>query len=140
MELTKTEVYAFLASHRYAVVATVSPAGLPQSALVGVAVTPDLEVLFDTIDTSRKVVNLRSRPQIALVIGWENEQSVQMEGVADEPAGPELERLKALYFEAWPECREHQSWAGITYVRVRPHWLRFSDFNRSDEAVRELVI
>jgi hypothetical protein len=32
------------------------------------------------------------------------------------------------YFESFPDGRERQSWPGITYIRARPTWLRFSDF------------
>jgi hypothetical protein len=53
---------------------------------------------------------------------------VQYEGIADEPAGADLQRLKDLYFEAFPEGRGRQGWPGITYIRARPIWLRYSDF------------
>ena len=36
---------------------------------------------------------------MALVIGWDDGRTVQYEGICDEPAGNELEQLKALYFE-----------------------------------------
>jgi hypothetical protein len=65
---------------------------------------------------------------IAVVIGWDDEQTVQIEGIADEPTGDELARVQAVYFEAYPDGVERQKWSGITYVRVRPHWMRYSDF------------
>ncbi len=52
----------------------------------------------------------------------------RFEGVADEPKGAELDRLKKVYFEAYPDGPERQSWKDITYVRVRPTWVRYSDF------------
>jgi hypothetical protein len=73
------------------------------------------------------------------VIGWENEQSVQYEGVADEPMGDELAALKRVYFEAWPDGPERENWDGITWFRVRPRWIRFSDFNRASDVVREMT-
>jgi hypothetical protein len=41
-----------------------------------------------------------------------------------------LERLKELYFLQFPDGRDRQSWPGLVYVRARPGWIRFSDFNR----------
>jgi hypothetical protein len=122
---------AFLRSQRWAVEATVSSAVQPQAAIIGYAVTDELELVFDTLSTSRKAANLRANPRIALVIGgWQqgSEQTLQYEGVGDFPAGVELVRLKNEYFKAFPDGPSRQSWSGITYVRVRPTWLRFSDY------------
>jgi hypothetical protein len=73
------------------VLATTAPDGSPEAAVVGSAVTDALELVFDTLDSTRKAVNLRNDPRIAFVIGWDDEQTVQLEGLADEPRGPELE-------------------------------------------------
>jgi hypothetical protein len=121
----------FLRSQHWAVEATVSSAVEPQAAIIGYAVTDELELVFDTLATSRKVENLRANPRIALVIGgWREgaEQTLQYEGVADFPTGVELARLKAEYFKAFRDGPSRESWAGITYVRVRATWLRFSDY------------
>jgi general stress protein 26 len=131
--MTTAELLGFMREHSMAVQASVSAAGGPQAAVVGVVVTDDFEVFFDTADTSRKVDNLRRNPRIALVIGGTtggDERTVQYEGVADEPTGAELQRLKELYFESFPDGRERQAWPGITYIRARPTWVRFTDFNR----------
>ena len=106
-----------------------SGAGEPEAAVVGIAFTDQLEIIFDTLDTTRKCVNLRRNPKIAFVIGWDEETTVQYEGTADEPKGAELDRLKEAYFVPYPDGRERQKWAGITYFRVRPMWARYSDFN-----------
>lgn len=63
--LTKTELYAFMARQRYGVVATVQPDGATESALVGIAVSPELEIYFDTLGTTRKAVNLRRDPRVS---------------------------------------------------------------------------
>jgi general stress protein 26 len=128
MTLTKPYVKDFIARHRYGVLSSIAAPGRPQSALVGIAVSPELEIYFDTVDTSRKVANLRHDPNASFVIGWENEQTLQFEGVADEPKGDELAALKRIYFEAWPDGPDREKWKGITYFRVRPRWLRFSSY------------
>jgi len=128
MTLTRDYLRAFIARHRYGVLSSISPDGKPQSALVGIAVSPELEIFFDTVNTSRKVASLRRDPHASFVIGWENEQTLQLEGIADEPQGAELARLKSFYFAAWPDGPQRESWKGITYCRVRPRWLRFSSY------------
>ena len=126
--MTKAELVAFLRRHRWAVEASRDSSGAPQAAVVGFAVTDDLEVVFDTLDATRKVANLRADPRVALVIGWDDEQTVQIEGTADEPPEPERQRLQRVYFSAFPDGPSRRTWPGITYVRVRPSWIRYSDF------------
>ena len=130
----------FLRGHRYAVQTTVSANGGPQAALVGFAVTDEFEIVFDTLETTRKVVNLRHNGKHALVIGgWEvgDERTVQFEGVADEPTGAELERVKGAYFTAFPDGPARAKFPGITYVRIRPTWIRYSDYNVSPPEIVE---
>jgi general stress protein 26 len=111
----------------------VSAQGGPQAAIVGFVVTDELELFFDTTETSRKVSNLRRDPRIAFAIGattGHDERTVQYEGVADEPAGDDLDRLKELYFESFPDGRQREACPGITYIRVRPTWIRYIDYNQ----------
>jgi PPOX class probable F420-dependent enzyme len=133
--MKRAELLEFLRRHKLGVLSTVSPSGEPEAAVVGVAFTDDLEIVFDTLETTRKAVNLRRSPKIAFVVGWDQEITAQIEGVADEPQGAELERLREAYFLAYPDGRERQRWEGITYFRVRPHWARYSDFNTGGNIV-----
>jgi general stress protein 26 len=133
-------LHAFLETQRYAVIATTAGDGRPQSALVGFAVTEDLDIVFDTLAATRKVANIRSRPHVSLVVGQDHERSAQLEGVADEPTGEELSRLKAAYLAMWPDGRERTTWDALVYIRVRLTWCRFSDFNRVRDPVRELIL
>jgi general stress protein 26 len=126
--MTRADLLTFLRCHRLCVQASASPSSAPQAAVVGFAVSDELEIVFDTIGTTRKMTHLRSNPRIALVIGWDDEQTAQIEGIADEPAGADLARIKNVYFSAWPDGVDRQSWKDITYVRVRPTWARYSDF------------
>ncbi len=122
-------VYKFIEARKYGVISSIGPSGEPQSALVGIAVSAELEIVFDTVKTSRKFPNLKADPRIAVVIGWEGEQTVQYEGIAVEPEDGELLRAKAVYFAAWPSGVERQKWPGIAYFLIRPTWLRYSDFD-----------
>jgi hypothetical protein len=140
--MTRPEILEFMRSQSLAVQASVSSDGAPQAAVVGFVVTDDFEILFDSVDTTRKVINLRRAPRCALVIGGMvngDERTVQYEGLADEPGGSNLERLKALYFVRFPDGRDRQQWPGLTYIRVRPEWLRFSDFSRSPPEITEFT-
>ena len=47
---------------------------------MGFALTQAKEIVFDTLSTSRKAVNLARNPAAALVIGWDDNISLQIEG------------------------------------------------------------
>jgi hypothetical protein len=139
--VTRAELLRAMRAERHATIASVSADGAPQAAVVGVVVSDDLEVFFDTLDVTHKAMNLRARPRAALVIGSvaaDAKVTVQIEGVADEPRGTDLERLKALYFERFPDGPTRQAWKGLIYVRVRPTWLRFSDYGADPPCIIEL--
>jgi pyridoxine/pyridoxamine 5'-phosphate oxidase len=129
-----------MTQHRYGVVSSISRNGIPQSALVGIATTPDLEIVFDTVKTSRKYPNLIERPSCSFVVGWSGEQTVQFEGMAEEPGGPELTRCQEVYFAAWPDGPARMSWPGIAYFVVRPRWIRYSDYDRSPALIEEFTM
>ncbi|MES1165538.1 MAG: pyridoxamine 5'-phosphate oxidase family protein [Verrucomicrobiota bacterium] len=126
--MTRAQLVRLLREHRLAVVSTVGPDGAPQTAVVGCAISDELEVVFDTLDSTRKAANLRRDPRISAVIGWDREMTAQIEGVADFPQGGELERIRAVYFQAYPDGRERLAWPGLIHVRIRPRWIRWSDF------------
>ena len=133
--MSREDLLAFLRRHKLGVISTISAQGEPQAAVMGVAFTDQLEVIFDTLGASRKCVNLRHDPRIAIVVGWDEEITAQMEGTADEPTGEERDRILATYFEAYPDGRDRLSWPGIKHFRVRLHWARYSDFNLASKIV-----
>ena len=137
--MDRLAIYEFMTKFRYGVLASIGPDGTPQSALVGIAVTPELEIVFDTVMSSRKYRNLVARPRCSFVVGgWDGEQTVQFEGVAIEPAGDSLRHYHDIYFEAWPDGPSRLAWQGITYFAVKPRWLRYSDFDQSPPLIVEM--
>ena len=138
--MTKDDVLAFLRTQKWAVEASVSAQGGVQAALVGVGVTDQLELVFDTIASSRKAVNLKANPGAAFVIGgWMagDERTVQYEGLVDFPLGEVLDRVKAAYFAVFPDGQSRLTWPGITHARVRPTWIRFSDYRVTPPVIEE---
>src|SRR5437016_10340572 len=91
--MDRSEVLAFLRSNKWAVQASTSEAETPQAAVVGFAVTDAFEIVFDTLESTRKAKNLHANPSIAFVIVGlldGDERTVQYVGTADFPQGVEL--------------------------------------------------
>jgi general stress protein 26 len=127
----KDLIYQFMRQQPLGIVATTNKANKPEAALVGVAVSFGLEIIFDTVTTSRKYHNILQNPKVALVIGWDNETTVQYEGIAEVLGNDiEAENLKEVYYRAYPDGRERaETWPGLVHIRVTPKWLRYSNFN-----------
>jgi hypothetical protein len=137
--MTQADLYAFMTRWKLGVLGTLSHTNTPQSALVGIAVSERLEIIFDTVQTSRKYPNLIAHPACTFVIGgWSaGEQTVQYEGTAEELKSPHLERYQEIYFKTWLDGPARMSWPGIVYFVVRPTWIRYSDFDQNPPLIRE---
>jgi pyridoxine/pyridoxamine 5'-phosphate oxidase len=127
--MTLEQVFDIAKTKRYLVVSTVNGSGAPEAALMGFALTHTREIVFDTLSTSRKAVNLARSSAAALVIGWDENVSLQIEGVARRPVGDDLASAKAAYFSQWPDGRARENWPNIAYVVVRPKWIRYSNYS-----------
>jgi general stress protein 26 len=140
IDMTKNDLYGFIAGCKLGVISTLSSTGAVQSALIGIAVTEDLEIVFDTVKSSRKYSNLKINPSCSIVVGWTGEQTLQYEGTATELQGTELQRCQATYFQAWPDGPARLAWPGIVYFSVRPTWIRYSDFDANPPCIREFKV
>jgi hypothetical protein len=138
VNVDRMRLVTLMKSCRYGIVSSTSDAGLAQSALVGIAVTPQLEIIFDTLKSTRKYANLVARPAYSFVVGWDGEQTVQYEGRAFEPVGSELESYQQAYFAVWPDGPARIAWPGIAYFVVRPAWIRFSDYDHNPPLIEEI--
>jgi pyridoxine/pyridoxamine 5'-phosphate oxidase len=123
------EIFDIAKRNRFLIVSTVNESGAPEAALMGFALTEAREIVFDTLSTSRKAVNLARNPDAALVIGWDDNISLQIEGIARRPIGEDLASAKAAYFREWPDGRAREDWPNIAYVVVQPKWIRYSNYS-----------
>lgn len=131
MHVTKELIYQFINQQRLGVVSTANPENKPEAAVVGIAVSANLEIIFDTIKASRKYLNILRQPEVALVIGWDDEITVQYEGTAEILGdGDEADNLRAIYYQAYPDGQERAAtWPGLVHIKITPRWIRYSNFN-----------
>ncbi len=126
------ELLAYVRLHKLAVIATIGEDGAPQSALVGVGSTAELEIVFDTLSTTRKHRNLQRDPRIAVTFSGPGEKTAQIEGIAHPVSPGDAADAACLdaYYAAWPDGRERALWPNLVYWRIVPRWARYSDFDR----------
>ncbi|AUI60136.1 pyridoxamine 5'-phosphate oxidase family protein [Amycolatopsis sp. BJA-103] len=135
-----SELIEYVRAQRTGVVSTLGPGGAPQAAYLPLAVTDRGELVFDAKPDSRKVANLRRDGRIAIVIGGTDGTTLQCEGVADAPAGDELERCEAAYLAAFPEFADSIGGGGVVVLRVALHWARYGDFRAETPEMREVEL
>lgn len=135
--MNKQRLLEFLGANRLGVLSTIGSGGEPQSALVGIAVTPEFEIVFDCVARSRKFANLQRDARAAFVIGWQGEVTVQFEGAAKQISSTELGKYHDIYFQAFPDGPMRFKWEGISYFVVTPKWIRYSDFDKSPPEIEE---
>ena len=129
---TKSEVLAYMRLHRFAVVATIGADGSPQASLVNIASTSELEVVFDTLTTSRKHGNLQRDARIAVTFSGPDEQTLQLEGIAKPVSLTDSldHDTREAYYEIWPDGRDRVNLPTLAIWRIEPRWARYSDYAR----------
>lgn len=126
---------AFVRTEAQGVVATVSPSGAPEAALVGIAALDDGTLVFDTLVGSRKAENLRHDHRIALVIGTDGSASAQVDGFGTIVHGTLREEYGGAYNAQFPGSRALDP--DFAVVVVRPAWVRVYDASTSPAKVTE---
>ena len=130
--MTPKFLHLFISKYKYAVLSTVTTDGKPESALVGLAITSELKIIFDTVSTSRKYRNLMTNPGIAFVFGGEEDKTVQYEGRANLLTDTGSDELLTVYYSVFPDGIERkEKWKDLVYFIVEPQWIRYADFTGS---------
>ena len=124
----REKLYHFIRNRTQGVIATVCPDDKPEAALMDIAVTTDLEIIFETTDQTRKFANLTARPAVSFVVGWGEGETLQYDGTVHLLAGTALEKMQQLYLATFPQKASHPNWPGNYYFLARPSWIRYSDY------------
>lgn len=133
--LNPAEVAAFVREEGRGIVATVSPDGEPEAALVGITALDDGTLLFNVVPWARKLANLKSSGRVAVVVGTAGAVSIQFEGRAEVTSGDAAERFAADFERLMPGSRAR--YEGYEVVVVRPDWLRVYDVSHRPPLVVE---
>lgn len=120
----KDDVLAFLTQHERCVMSTVTADGLPESAMVGFSEAEDLSLLIGTSNKSRKYQNLQQNKNVAIVIGFDADATVQYEGVARELDAAEVADRLELHLKKLPGAKDYIAESDQVWLLVTPTWVR----------------
>jgi uncharacterized pyridoxamine 5'-phosphate oxidase family protein len=134
---SKRMILEFLRKHLLAVIATSHRNGTPEAAAIDFSVRDNLEIVFDTFEHTRKFANISEQSSVALVVGWDDNISVQYEGDAMKVSASDIERYQEAHLKSVPVEREFVE-KGAVMFRVNPRWTRYSDFTKEPPEVIEV--
>lgn len=134
----KQLILGFIKRHKIAILSTTGGNNQPEAAAIEFGETEELEIIFDTLAPYRKYKNLQNNKMVALVVGWDNDITVQYEGNAMELAGQEKEKYQQMYFAKNPETKRWSQNPEIRYFKVTPTWIRYSDLSVKPWKIIEL--
>lgn len=131
----RADIAAFVRQEGRAVVATATPDGEPEAALVGMTALDDGTLIFNVLPWARKLVNLRANARVAVVAGTVGPVSVQFEGSAVLTEGESAARYAEDFERLMPGSKSR--YEGYEVVVVRPDWLRVYDVSQKPPLVVE---
>ena len=119
------------------VLSSINTNGLPQSAVVGFGVTNDLKLVFGTSAESRKAKNIAGNKNVSVVIGWDNQGTVQYEGTARQLKGEEVNNYTEIYYSKNESARAYKDDPNERYFLIEPAWIRYTDVSKNPWAISE---
>src|SRR6185369_299136 len=129
-EQQKQTVLDYIKTQSLGVLATVNAKGLPEAATLSISQTDQLELIFQTPNSTRKYTNLQTNPHVAVVFGWSREDyiTVQYEGVARQVTdADERTRIAAIHVAANPSSKPYADLPDNKFFIVSPTQIRYSE-------------
>ncbi|MFM9942631.1 MAG: winged helix-turn-helix domain-containing protein [Hyphomicrobiaceae bacterium] len=135
----RSDLLPFARHHQLAVVATCSPSGMPQSSVVRFIVTDAFELIFTAHREHRKIANLQANPKVSAVIGWDEMQTLQLEGRGELLSGTARDVAMTIIADQAPDHYElRHRIEGLQYIKMTPSWMRYSDFRLNPASILTL--
>jgi len=128
----------FVKKHKLAVLATINNEGKPESSVIEFSEKNNLELIFDTFSSFRKYKNIKSNPEVAIVIGWDENITIQYEGTATELKDKELQESINLHINKLQDAKKFVGMEGIKFFKITPKWIRYTDISNEPWEIFEI--
>ena len=126
----KNKVLNVLKNNNCSVIATADLSGKSESAVMIHVYKDDLSLIMCTAPETRKLKNISVNNKVSIVIGgFNNDPSVQMDGVARILNETEKAEAMAFVLNQKPEMKDY----GIEeedFIIITPTWVRYIDYSQ----------
>lgn len=119
------------------VISSVNKKGNPESSIVGFGQNSDLELIFGTDMTTRKVKNITQNSRVSIVVNG-SESAIQYEGKAQLLNGKKLEDFQGIFYKKVPGLRKYSLISSQIYYKIVPTWIRYIDHTTSPGTITEI--
>jgi general stress protein 26 len=138
----RRKILAVLQRSQFGVISTNTGGKSPESAVVAISETEDLDIIFGSFNTARKNKNIRENSFVSVVVGWdmEHKKTVQIEGEAFITTGEEREMLENIHCAKNKGSSKYRGDSKQEYFRIKPFWIRYSDFSVHPQEVWEVSV
>lgn len=138
----KDKILELLQANHVGVIATHGDGLSPESAVVTISETPELEIIFGSSELARKNHNIARSPNVSLVVGWDIvvRETLQIEGVAVCVSDSEREAIEALHCAKNPIFAKYNGNSSFQYFKLKPHWIRYTNLSADHAGVWEVTL
>lgn len=126
-------VYVFLQKEHLCVISTVSTDNTPQSAVMAFSQTKNLEIIFQTPNTTRKYNNLKNNKSVSIATGWSLDEfiTVQYDGLANEVPSEKLDEIRQIHISKNEASKKYAYIEENKFFIVQPKLIRYSDIKNN---------
>ena len=129
----KQTILNFIKNKKLTVISTINKNNKPESSVVAFSETNNLEIIFGTLNITRKYANLQNNKSVSLVIGWDEENiTVQYEGYAIEAKHEEHDICRDIHLKKNPSSKKYAYDDKQRYFKITPKWVRYSNLSKGD--------
>jgi ribonuclease HI len=136
--MNKNQILNFIKKEQFAVISTVNVNGSPESALVAFSQTDDPFIILGTNVSTRKVDNLRTNKQVAIVFGFKPPISVQINGEAEILLNQEAEPYIKKHLKKYPQAIKYAHNPDQVWIRVKLLRMQHVDITTGQKQILEL--
>lgn len=138
----KDKILELLQANHVGVIATHGDGLSPESAVITISETDELEIIFGSSELARKNHNIARSPNVSLVVGWDivARETLQIEGVVVRVSDTEREKIEALHCAKNPIFAKYNGNPSFQYFKLHPHWIRYANLSADHPSVWEVTI
>jgi len=139
-EEQKKLIHEFLAKNQLCVISTIDSEGFPNSATMSFSESDELEIIFFTMDQTRKFTNLQTNQKVSVTIGWSFEDfiTVQYQGIARHATEEESEKYVVKHLEKIPFSKNFIYNPGEVMFIIKPTYIKYSNMKSEPHEVFEV--
>jgi general stress protein 26 len=138
----KDKILELLQTNHVGVIATHGDGLSPESAVITISQTEDLDIVFGSSELARKNHNIARNPHVSLVVGWDivARETLQIEGVVVRVSDSEREKIEVLHCAKNPLFAKYNGNPSFQYFKLQPHWIRYANLSAHHPGVWEVTL